>query len=488
MTKQKDLIKNTLIIAFGKLATQFLTFLLLPLYTTYLAADEFGMADLVMTYVALLTPIITIALEMGAFRFLIDARNNEVEKRRVISNIMQMISILTLLFVVGFMVISLFIPIVYGSIALFIIIAVIFSNMFLQFARGLGDNLKFSIGAIVAGVTTILANIVLIIYAGMGAEGLLWALLLGNAACSIYLFVALRLYRYIRFSNSDMQLKRDLLAYSAPLVPNGISWWIINAADRTIVTIFLGIASNGIYAVAYKFPLIFTGLFSFFGMSWTESASVHINSPDRDKFFSQTMNASIRLFGSLGAVMIAGIPLVFGWFVGDSFREAYLYIPILIVGAFFNSIVGLYSAIYIAKKLTKQVFYTSVAAAIISIGFTLAFIPFLGLYAAALAMAIAYLSMAVFRHYDMKKYVKITYDARIFVILAALYGVAIGLYYTNTIMTNILNIFVIGAGVIMLNWGIVSLLRQKVFKRRTQAMTKEQKAMENTEDHNETLL
>ena len=81
------------------------------------------------------------------------------------------------------------------------------------------------------------------------------------------------------------------------------------------MAIFLGVAANGIYAAAYRFPLVFNGLFSFFGMLWTESASVHIDSPDRDKFFSKTMNASVKLFGSLGLVIIAGLPIMFNLFV-----------------------------------------------------------------------------------------------------------------------------------------------------------------------------
>ena len=88
-TRSVSLVKNTLIIAFGKLSTQFLTFLLLPLYTTYLATSEFGTVDLVMTYVTLLAPIITVSLEMGVFRFLIDVRSDEERQKRIISTVVR---------------------------------------------------------------------------------------------------------------------------------------------------------------------------------------------------------------------------------------------------------------------------------------------------------------------------------------------------------------------------------------------------------------
>lgn len=458
MSKQSSLVKNTLIIAFGKLSTQFLTFLLLPLYTTYLATSEFGTVDLVMTYVTLLAPIITVSLEMGVFRFLIDVRGDTKGQKQIISTVVQFVVCVLAVATVAYLLVWHFVSIPYGLYALGATVAVIVSNMFLQIARGFGDNVKFAIGGMVAGVTTIAANILFIVVMGIGARGMLTSTILANVACAIYLFVALKLYRYIDFRVHDKKLLRQLLGYSAPLVPNGASWWAINAADRTIVAIFLGVAANGIYAAAYRFPLVFNGLFSFFGMSWTESASVHIDSPDRDKFFSKTMNASVKLFGSLGLVIIAGLPVVFNLFVGEAFREAYLYVPLLIVGSFFNSIVGLYSALYIAKKMTKQVMNTSVIAAVVSVVVSLVGIRFVGLYAPAAAMAVAFFAMAVYRHYDMKKYITIRYEAKTFVVLVLLYAVAISLYHTNTLIGNIANIIIIGTAVFLLNRSVAAVL------------------------------
>ncbi|UTX51101.1 oligosaccharide flippase family protein [Candidatus Saccharibacteria bacterium TM7i] len=465
MSRNTTLVKNTLIIAIGKISTQFLTFLLLPLYTAYLSVAEFGTVDLALTYVALLVPLAMLSLEMGVFRFLIDARKNEGEKKQIITNALHIVVLGALVAIALYLTVSTFITIPHGGYIISAIIAMIFSNFFLQIARGFGNNLQFAIGGIVTGLATIAANITFIVFMGMGADGMLLAVALANAIGALYLIAALRLHKYIGIGAGDRTLKKQLLRYSTPLIPNGISWWVINAADRTIITIILGVAANGIYAVAYKFPLIFSGLFSFFGMSWTESASVHINSPDRDKFFSQTMNASIKLFGAFGALIIAGVPFIFGLFVNQEFAEAYMYIPILIIGAFFNSIVGLYSAIYIAKKLTKQVMTTSIMAAVINISFTLVFIHFIGIYAAAIAMGVAFLSMAIFRHYDMKKYVNITYERGIFWKLGLLYVIAATGYYMSDIWTVLAGGLLVAAGSIRINQGIGRVLIQKVFKK-----------------------
>ena len=86
MNKKKQLAKNTIIIFFGKVCTQLISFLLLPLYTAYLATSEYGIVDLIQTYVTLLVPIITLELEMSIFRWLIDSRGKDKETKKLISN------------------------------------------------------------------------------------------------------------------------------------------------------------------------------------------------------------------------------------------------------------------------------------------------------------------------------------------------------------------------------------------------------------------
>jgi O-antigen/teichoic acid export membrane protein len=376
-----------------------------------------------------------------------------------------------------------FIHVQFAGLILLNICVTIFSNLFLQFARGVGDNKNFAIACAITGVTTLAATILLIVVAHMGAQGMLLSIALANLACVIYLFFALKIYRYISFKEHDKTLQKKLIAYSFPLVPNGVSWWVINVSDRTIISIVIGVAANGIYAVANKYAAIFTSIFGIFSMSWTESASVHIDDKDRDTFFSDTINASVRLFGSLGLTLIAFIPLIFTLLINSQYGEAYLYIPVLIVAAFFNGIVGLYSAIYVAKKLTKRVASTSIMAAGISITLNLILINFIGLWAAAIATAAAYAAMSVYRHYDVKKYVTITYEKNIFVKLAALYALTMVLYYYNNVVGNIANAIIITIVAILLNKSVIKVIKNKVLSlggRKPKKLTPEQEVYEDS--------
>ena len=137
--------------------------------------------------------------------------------------------------------------------------------------------------------------------------------------------------------------------------------------------------------------------------------------------------------------------------VNEEFNEAYLYIPIMIIGVLLGVIVSIYSAIYVAKKKTKQVMNTSLVAALLNIVLTIALVPFFGLYAAAGSTAVAFLAMAIYRHYDAKKYAVITYEKRVFVILAVLYTGVMSLYYMDTLWASIAGLVLAAISAYLLN-------------------------------------
>lgn len=451
MNKKETLAKNTFVIFVGKFATQLVSLFLLPLYTVYLTPKDFGLVDLIVTYVALFVPVITIQLEMAGFRFLIDARDDEAKKKEVISNVLQIIVGITAGLSVLYLLLGRFIHIPYESLILLNIMITVLANIFLQFARGLGDNKKFAVASTLTGIATLIATVLFVVKAHAGAGGVLGALILANLTCALYLFFSLKLYHYIDLRKGSKELKKKLLHYSLPLVPNGISWWVISVSDRTIISIFLGLAANGIYAVSNKYAAIFSSFFFIFSMALTEAASMHVNAKDGNKFLSETNSASIKLFGSFGLLLIAGAPIVFKLFIGPDFQQASQYVPILIVAALCNAVVGIYSAIYVAKKMTRQVATTSIAAAVINIVLTVGLIRFLGIYAAALATVAAYLSMAIFRHYDLKKYIHLTYEKHLFLKVGAAYTLVIALYYTHNPVANLVNIALAGFIALVLN-------------------------------------
>ena len=455
MSKKAELAKNTFIIFLGKISTQFISFFLLPLYTSYLNASDYGVIDLIITYSTLLVPVMTLQQEMATFRFLIDCRGNYEKTERILFNSIKNVTRSALLFAVVFGIISIFVNIPYNIYILLNVIISMYSGLLLQSTRGLGKNILYSIASTITGIVTLLFNWLFIVILGVGAEGILIASIIAHLACIVFIAVALEVHKCIKKKNNDRSSRKEMLKYSLPLVPNGISWWVINVSDRTIISAILNVAANGIYAVSTKFSSIITAVFSVFSMSWTESASVHVNDKDRDVFFSDIADTIVRLFSCLCMGIIAFMPFVFGIFVKDGYNEAYNYIPINLLAAFFNCVVGIYSSIYIAKKLTKKVAVTSIVSAIINIVINLVFIRIIGVYAACISTVVAYLSMAIYRHFDLKKYVKLKYRLSTIMATIILFIITIVFYYINNNYINIIVVLMVVVYSILMNRRII---------------------------------
>ena len=395
MNKKKQLAKNTIIIFFGKVCTQLISFLLLPLYTAYLATSEYGIVDLIQTYVTLLVPIITLELEMSIFRWLIDSRGKDKETKKLISNDFYILFLSLGIFSILFLIVTSFVHIPFRFI--------------------------------------ILIDIIVCVLCHMQAEGMIISMALANGVCSLYLFLRLKLYKMIDLKQVDHKLLKGMYKYSIPLVPNGISWWIVNVSDRSIISIVLGASFNGLYAISNKFPTIISSLTGIFNLSWSESASLHINSKDRDEFFSDITNTIIRLFSTLGVGMLACMPFIFPIMINSKYHDAYLYIPPLVVGTIFNVAICLYSQIYLAKKMSKQVASTTILGAVINILINVVFIKYIGLFAASLSTMVSYMVMAIYRHFDLKKYVNIKINKMLLVKVFLMFTLISISYYINNV-------------------------------------------------------
>lgn len=451
MDKKKQLAKNTIIIFFGKVCTQLISFFLLPLYTSYLSTKEYGLVDLIQTYVTLLVPIITMELEMSIFRYLVDSRGKEKDTKKLISNNFFVLGISLTIFSILYVIVTCFVDIPFRWLILVDIIVCVLSGNFLQIARGFGKTVDFSISCILTGLTTVLSNIILICVFHMGAEGMIISMALANFICSLYLFIRLKLFSKINIKLKDTKLLKEMYKYSIPLVPNGISWWIVNVSDRTIISFILGSGANGLYAISNKFPTIISSLTGIFNLSWAESAALHINSKDRDEFFSDVFNTIMKLFTALGLGMIACMPFVFPLLINTKYADAFNYIPYLVLGSVFNVAICLYSQVYLAKKLSKQVATTAILGAVINIVINVIFIKTIGLYAAAISTAISYFVMMIYRHIDLKKYVNIKISKGFITNTIILFSYSIFLYYQKDMLLNIINLIVVVSYAYLIN-------------------------------------
>lgn len=443
MSRESKLVKNTVIITIGKICTQLITFFLLPLYTSILSIEEYGTVDLLNTLVFLLLPIVTFQIEQAVFRYIIEVRNDEEEKKRIISTSFFTVVLHIILYLIIFFIISPFVNNEYKYFLATNVVAYILSSFFLEIARGLGDNKKYSIGSFFTAFTTIIFNILFLVVIKLGANGMLLANMLGQIACFIYILLTLKIYKYISIKAVTKEIKEKLFKYSIPLIPNAISWWVFNASDRIIVSTILGVGQNGILAAAHKFSSVYITLYNMFNLSWTESVSLQINDLDFNEFFNKMFNTVLKLFAAMAIGIIACMSFVYPIMINVNYISGYDIVPILMLGSLFNVVVGLISTVYVAKKNTKAIANTSIISAIINIVVHLLLVNFVGLYAAAISTLVAFVFMSFYRLYDIKKkYFKISFDKKFIIKTIIVLSIVLILYYINNLYLNILNVLI----------------------------------------------
>lgn len=445
----KELAINTFIITLGRVSTQFISFILLPLYTSKLSASEFGTVDLISTIVQLLIPVISLMIDQGCFRFLINC-SDDINKRTIITTSFVLQSIFSVVFLIAYCPICIYFNFQYKIFIALILIVTAYSNLFLQMARGLRRTVDYSFGSFVCSITTILINIICIILLKMGASGMLSGSFLGNLICCFYLFFRLKINKYLSYKFFKLELAKKELKYSAPLVPNQISLWVMNSSDRLIVTYILGTAANGILAVSHKFPTIYLTFFNIFQLAWHETGAIHYFDSDRDKFFSDILEKVVSIFSTLCVGLIVVLPLVFNMLVDISFHDAYYNIPIYLVASLFNVVVGLLGVVYVALKKTEEIAKTTIIASILNIVINIILIRYIGLFAASISTFIGYLVTMIYRVIDTKKYLNIRYNLKQYVLILLIIIVSCLVYYIENIIFSFvtLPIFVVIAIVI----------------------------------------
>ena len=462
MNRNQEFIKNTIILFIGKFTTQFISLLLLPLYTHYLLTEDYGMIDLLQTYITLFAPILTLRIDSATFRFLIENRKNKEKTKTTITNVIfiLLISILITL-IIGIIVINLinFKNNIYMITNLIILMV---SNVLLQILRGIGKNKEYSIASILTGIITLLTNIILILIFKSDAKSILISSSIANLICIIYIISKIKLFKYFKFKLINKCKIKEILTYSLPMIPNALSWWVVNVSDRTIITTFLGSVYNGIYTISCKFSNILNSIFAIFNMSWQETASLHIDDEDKDNFFTDIINKLLMLFATFSILIVAILPFAFNILIGNNYIDSYKYIPILIYSNLWNILISLIGGIYVAKKRTKEIATTTIYSAIINIIINLLLIKKIGLYAACISTLIAYMIMGIYRYIDCKKYVNIKINIKKLIIYTLIFIISSIIYNINILKLNILNLIIILIYSITINQDIIKIIFKKI--------------------------
>ena len=455
MNHENQLIKNTFIIALGKLGTQIVSFLLLPLYTEKLVPSEMGIYDFLVTLCNFLQPIITLLMEESMFRFLIDAETTK-EKKKVITATIIYISFGTLLFVLIAGLICGFTHYEYGLLFIVFVISNILISLSNALARGMGKLKLYSISNFVLGASTIVLNVIFIISFRLGAKGLLLSNTIANTMTALVILARLRIISYISKKSISGKLLKKMVRFSVPLVPNNLSWVIISVSDRLMLTWMVSADANGLYSIANRFPNIVYTCYMFFSTAWKETSAKIAKEEDkvkRAKEFNKIYREVKSLVRAVTVGLIAVMPFAFEVLINKSYADAYIYIPLLTLSVYYMNLSNFYGGIFQAFKSTKIMGYTTAIGAAVNVLINLIFMRIWGIWAATISTIVSSLIVYAYRKYKVNKYIRLR--EKINYIYWILLAITIITYYVGNQIISALVLAVVVAYCVYTNKNIL---------------------------------
>ncbi len=442
MSRERELAENTIIIAIGTFLPKLTGFINLPIITAGLTKAEYGIYDIVGTLTALLLPLATLQIQAAAFRFLIDYRDSKKKQQDIITNTFFFILVVTIITCDGLFICLLKIDyIIRIYICIYFFFTVILTTI-QQFVRGLANNKLYSLSSIIQSFSNMLFCVVTVSIQGKGLEGVLFSLILATIISVFILLKQGRIYQYIKLKYISRETVKELIYYSWPLIPNKISFWVLDLSDRLVITNFLGIESNAIYAVANKFPTLYGSLQGVSTYAWQENASLASKDDDTDIYYSKMFGAFLDVNFTMLVALIAVTPLLFHFLIKGNYEMAYAQMPLLFLGVFFSAMASFFGGIYIAHKKTKSVGFTTMAAALINFLLDLLLIHHIGITAGAVSTFVSYGFLLIYRMVNVQKFQKISYNIQQFLKKIFLVSVVCILFYFNNVYCISINLFI----------------------------------------------
>lgn len=446
MNKYKKLFGNTLVFAVGSFGTKLLGFLLVALYTRVMSEGEYSTVDLIYQTVNILVPLVTFSMSDAVIRFGMD---NEYDHRKVYT-----CANLCVLF--GMTVFMLFTPLVskistIGDYSFLLYIYCYFScfrQIASQYVRARGYVKLFAADGIFSVLTQVICNLVLLLGFKLGVTGYILSIVISDGLSLCMLTLIAGLNKSLDTSFISPKLIREMLKFSAPLIPTYLLWWITSASDRWFIVGMIDADTNGIYAVGNKLPTLLMLVTTIFYQAWQMSSIEERDSRYIGKFYENVFGAysSLLFIAASGLIMLCKPLTVVLTGKGDdsgitSFFSAYKFTPILIVAMIFQCFCQFLSSIYTTRKKSMNSFKTALVAGILNIALNWLLIPKFGVWGAAIATAASYFACFAVRIFDARKiiffrvdYIKLIVNTAIIIIMCVIMAKQPTVYWLGLIL------------------------------------------------------
>lgn len=412
MNKYSFIVSNTLFVALGTLGSKLIYVLMLPLYTRWLATDEFGAADTITTYTDILITIIFLNISDAIFVY---PKTVALEqKKEYFSSGLAFLLGMSLLSVILISSTTLLGELVNKESVFFkykwLIFLLMVSRYFQYYTQSFVRSLDMLglYGFIGVLLTSSIALFSFTLIPFFHFEGYIYSIILAQLISGLYPVWKAKLYRYFQWSSIKRKPLVDLLRYSVPLAPNSVMWWLISGINRPLMEAKLGLTAIGIYAVANKISGMVNTASTIVGLAWCNSVLDEYGKPGFERFYNNYLRVLATIYFCCCFCLIIFADIIVRIFSTHDYFDAANYIPLLSLGLICSGFGSAIGTIYAAVKKSKYFFYSSLWGGLISLITIYPFINYWGLRGVCLSLLLSFLAVMLSRWYYSCYFIKIT--------------------------------------------------------------------------------
>jgi O-antigen/teichoic acid export membrane protein len=398
--KNKSLLVNFSGYTIINLLNSLTPFIILPLLTKNLTAEDIGSIDLFTTSTLFLTPLIGLGMiqSLTKLYFTVPDKSKYLS---VLATAVLFISSTVFLLVSGILFFTDFIKISEENklFVLFIVFYVFLSLIiegYLLLKRNEEAIKEFAFLRLSKAFVDIALTILFLFYFENYWARIMAMVISSSLIAAIIIFL-IRKNPNIKFV-WDKAVIKYILSYTWPLILHAFFINILNYADRYLIGDFLGMSDLGKYSVIYQICMVMSLFINSFSMAWTPFFMR--NMAEDSAAFKPLFQKAFKYY--LFALLLGGfllyliMPLIYRFYVGEAFLVSKDIYIALLCGYVFQ---GLYrfkiNHLYFLEK-TLSIAQISFVGAMVNISLNLIFIVKWGLYGAAFATFVSFLVLYLF--------------------------------------------------------------------------------------------
>ncbi|MCS3868281.1 O-antigen/teichoic acid export membrane protein [Chryseobacterium ginsenosidimutans] len=398
-----------------------LGFILLPIYTKYFNATEYGIIDMIGTILQVTCIFGLLQLETSLQRYYYEY--NSLKKKLLVSTVYYWISACSI--VIGLLIffISPFLSQwLFGSVEYSLLIKTIAIQLPLTNISMLGlvllrfekENVKFLIVIVTKVVTTLLFVYIFIIYLKLGLKGVFIAQVSAIFCSTALVTFYVRKQFVYKLSNI---MSRKNLQYALPQFPARVGSMVLGQANRFFMLGYLSLAAIGIYSVSMKLASSIQLVNTAFIMAWAPFMHAQFKKDNNKKLFADVFPIVVGVtFLFVCLISLFSLELV-KLLATKEFYSAYKYVGGL---SLFFSLYIIKETVDIGPKIkekTKYLSFTFILSVIVNIISLFVLIQLLELKGVVLAMVITNLFLVILSWFISNKLYPIPFSIVKFVLM-----------------------------------------------------------------------